>query len=276
MSENPFATETIDDDIRLDATLVNVLTQMGTGGDRSEYTTVGRGARIQKQQLEDLYRVPICRRVVNARPNSATLKGWNLTLGSESDQKVVSKFAKYSDRLKLKNKFRTAQVQANIYGGAVLVIAANDGKDASYPLDEKKISTIDSLQVLDRYKIQPVLNLGVDPEDPEFYRLLLPEFLQRKFNEMFPSEGKDFLIHSSRIIRFDGVAYTSDMLWDNEGWGGSVLESLWEDYRDWKTSLKAIGAMVQDCSVFVYKLKGLAQMIKGQDENLLGIEPRYK
>lgn len=269
MSENPFATETTDDNIRLDATLVNVLTQMGTGGDRSEYTTVGRGARIPKQQLEDLYRVPICRRVVNARPNSAILKGWNLTLGSESDQKIVSKFAKYSDRLKLKNKFRTAQVQANIYGGAVLVVAAEDGKDPRDPLDEKKISTISSLQVLDRYKIQPVLNFGIDPEDPEFYRLLLPEFLQRKFNELFPNGGKDFLIHSSRIIRFDGVGYTSDMLWDNEGWGGSVLESLWEDYRDWKTALKAISAMVQDCSVFVYKLKGLAQMIKGQDENLL-------
>ena len=269
MSENPFVAE-LEDEIRLDATLMNVITQMGTGGDRSEYTTIGRGKRIPKEQLEELFRVPICRRVVTARADSAVLKGWNLTLGNDSDQKIIGKFSKYHDRLKIKEKFNEAQIQANIYGGAVFVLIVDDGKNPDQPLDETKIKTITSIEVLDRYKIAPDLQLGINPAEPEFYRLLLPEFLQRKFNKLFPNDGgKNFVIHSSRIIRFDGVKYTPDMLWDNEGWGGSVLESLWEDYRDWKTALKAIGAMVQDCSLFVYKLKGLAQMVKTQDEALL-------
>ncbi|MCC5616531.1 DUF1073 domain-containing protein [Nostoc sp. CHAB 5836] len=271
MSENPFVAQVeADDKIRLDATLMNVLTQMGTGGDKSEYTTIGRSKRIPKEQLEDLYRVPICRRIVRARPDSAVLKGWNLTLGNGSDQKIIGKFNKYHDRLKIKEKFNQAQIQANIYGGSVIVIIADDGKNSSEPLEVSKIKSITSLEVLDRYKIAPDLQLGINASEPEYYRLLLPEFLQGKFNQLFPSEkGRNFNIHSSRIIRFDGVAYTPDMLWDNEGWGGSILENLWEDYRDWKTALKAIGAMVQDCSLFVYKLKGLAAMLKAQDENLL-------
>ncbi len=268
MNANPFSIE--DEDVRLDAALINLITQMGTSGDRSEHTTVGRSHKIPKQDLEELYKVPICRRVVRARADSAVLKGWHLTLGGEkSDQKIIPKFTKYHDKLKVKESFHEAQIQANIYGGAVIVIVANDGKNASEPLDITKIKSITALEVLDRYKIQPEIDIGINPSNPEFYRLILPEFLQRKFSQLFPNQGANFKIHASRIIRFDGISYTPDMLGCNEGWGGSILESLWEDYRDWKTALKALGAMLHDCSVFVYKLKGLAQMVKTQDEGLL-------
>ncbi|MBN3946427.1 MAG: DUF1073 domain-containing protein [Nostoc sp. NMS7] len=268
MPENPFVEET--EETRLDATLINAITQMGTGGDRSEYTFIGRSKRIPKEKLEELYRVPICRRVVRAKADSAVLKGWNLILGNDSDQKIIGTFTKYHDRLKTKEKLNEAQIQANIYGGAVIIIIADDGKNPDEPLDKTKIKTIVSLEVIDCNKIIPEIQLGINPADPEFYRLVLPEFLLRKFNELFANkEETNFLIHSSRIIRFDGYAYTPDMLYESQGWGGSILESLWEDYRDWKTSLKAIGAMVQDCSIFVYKLKGLAAMVKTNDELLL-------
>jgi phage-related protein (TIGR01555 family) len=264
-------------DIRFDATMSNLLTKMGTGSDRVEHTTPNGIGYWSQQTLEDLAENPILSRIASAKADAAIQKGWELTLGSDGDNKILEKFNKFHNRiLKIPKKFNEGQFQANVYGGAVIVIVAKDGKPAYEPIDTEKLIRIENLIVLDRYKIEPDISVvGIDPLEPDRYRLLLPEYLKKTFKEVI-NNNPQYFIHKSRIIRFDadGIRATPDMLKKNQGWAKSLLAALWEDYRDWKTSLKATGAMVQDASIFTQKIKNLSQMMKNKDSDLL--EARLK
>lgn len=265
--------DTLDEQIRYDATLRNAMTGMGTDRDRVEYTIPGLVIRWPKNIVENIAGVPIINRIVTARPKSASVKGWRLSLGTEEDKnkknKLVREFQKEQKRLRVKEHFFDAQTQANIYGGAVIIMVVEDGQPATKPVNTKRIKRIDRLMVLDRWKIQPFVTTGYSAVDPEFYQLILPDDLLREFADVVDGASV-YLIHKSRVLRFDSGNYaTPDQMKFNQGWGHSMIDTLWEEYRDWKTGLKASGAILQDASVFVYKLKGLAKMVKDQEVNLL-------
>ncbi len=265
-----------DMNIRLDATITNVLTKMGTGSDRVEHTTPNGIGYWSQQTLEDLAEHLILNRVATAKVDAATQKGWELMLGTEGDEDILEEFNDLHEELGVEEAFNEAQFQANIYGGAAIIIVIDDGKPAYEPIDDKNIKKIVRLEVLDRYKIEPVLAVtDVNPLYPDKYRLILPEYVRKNLQKV-TENNPEYLIDKSRIIRFDadGIRSTPDMLRKNQGWGKSLLAALWEDYRDWKSSLKATGAMVQDASLFVQKIKDLSKMMKNKDADLL--EARLK
>lgn len=223
--------------------------------------------RLGKGIVEELYRIPIFQRICNAKPASAILKGWQITLGDEknSKSKVPGAYAKYSKKLKLPQKFCSAQVLANIYGGAALLINADDGQHWSKPLSKKNLKTIKNLIVLDRYKIQPCLEGTVallDPTEPEFYQLLLP--LQET------KEVSDNKIHCSRVIRFEGIPLPPDvMLQQESGWGMSLIEAIYTDYDNWSRGLTATVRMLEDFSLFIYKMSQLKELIAEEEQELI-------
>ena len=265
-----------DMNIRLDATITNVLTKMGTGSDRVEHTTPNGIGYWSQQTLEDLAEHLILNRIATAKVDAATQKGWELMLGTEGDEDILEEFNDLHEELGVEEAFNEAQFQANIYGGAAIIIVIDDGKPAYEPIDDKNIKKIVRLEVLDRYKIEPVLAVtDVNPLYPDKYRLILPEYVRKNLQKV-TENNPEYLIDKSRIIRFDadGIRSTPDMLRKNQGWGKSLLAALWEDYRDWKSSLKATGAMVQDASLFVQKIKDLSKMMKNKDADLL--EARLK
>ena len=258
-------------DIRFDATMSNLLTKMGTGSDRTTQTIPHGVGYWGQQTLEDLAEHLILNRVVSAKVDAATQKGWELTLGSDGDDDILEDFNDIHDDLEVEEAFNEAQFQANVYGGAVIIIIVDDKKPAYEPIDIKNLKKIVKLEVLDRYKVEPVLALtDVNPLRPDKYRLVLPEYVRKSLKNV-TEDNPQYIIDKSRIIRFDadGIRATPDMLRKNQGWTKSLLAALWEDYLEWKTSLKATGAMVQDASIFIYKLKDLSAMMKSKDSLLL-------
>lgn len=226
--------------------------------------------RMGKELLEEIYRIPIFQRICSARPTQAILKGWQLTLGGkQANSKVPGDFAKYSKKLKIPQKFCQAQILANIYGGAALLINADDGKHWSEPLDKTKIRTIRNLVVLDRHKIQPLL-LGttalLDPTEPEYYQLLVP--LGEK------EQAIDRKIHHSRVIRFDGIMLPPDVMIREFGWGMSLIEAIYTDYDNWSRGLNATVRMLEDFSLFIYKMAQLKELVAEQDEELIAARIR--
>lgn len=223
--------------------------------------------RLSKGIVEELYRIPIFGRICSAKPSSAILKGWQITLGDEknSKSKVPGAYNKYSKKLKLPQKFCSAQVLANIYGGAVLLINADDGQHWSKPLSKKSLKTIKSLIVLDRYKIQPSLEgtlALLDPTEPEYYQLLLP--LQEN------KDVSDNKVHHSRVIRFDGIPLPPDvMLQQESGWGMSLIEAIYTDWDNWSRGLTATVRMLEDFSLFIYKMAQLKELIAEEDQELI-------
>ena len=68
---------------RNDGTLVNALTGLGGAQDKTNQTTVGVAPRLTKRQLEELYRIWICRNIVDAYPQEATREWAEITLYDE-------------------------------------------------------------------------------------------------------------------------------------------------------------------------------------------------
>ena len=258
-------------DIRYDATMSNLLTKMGTGSDRTTQTVPHGIGYWSQGTLEDLAEHLILNRVASAKVDASTQKGWELTLGSDGDDDILEDFNDLHDDLEIEEAFNEAQFQANVYGGAVIIIIVDDKKPAYEPIDTKNLKKVVKLEVLDRYKVEPVLALtDVNPLRPDKYRLILPEYVRKSLKTVV-DDNPQYIIDKSRIIRFDadGIRATPDMLRKNQGWTKSLLAALWEDYLEWKTSLKATGAMVQDASIFIYKLKNLSAMMKSKDSLLL-------
>lgn len=266
---------TEDLEIRIDSTLLNRLTQLGTDGDKAEHTTVGTPIVFTKLQVERLYKNKLLQRVCDAIPESAILRGWEITLGEKANPKIINGINTYQEELELAVKFKQAQIQANIYGGAVIIMAIDDGRPASDPVNTENIKSVKNLYVRDRYKVRPVIEDALDVLDPDHYEYLISgnveaQKLQKLFGKQV-QQGKNYgyKIHKSRIIRFDGVEWTPDMAAENQGWGGSVLEAVWEDFRDYRTGLKSVGTMLQDFSLFIYSIKNFSKIVKANDEDEL-------
>lgn len=229
---------------------------------------------LAKSTLEMLYRKPLIKRLCRARPDAAILRGWQVTLGGQKgSQKIIAECANHSERLKVPQAFNRAQIWANLYGGAVIIINADDGEHWSKPINTKKLKTVKSLRVLDRHKIRP-LTEGNDfnPLEPEYYQLTLgAESLKElglEKNNVTSLERPD-IIHHTRIIRFDGIELPPDMTQYSGGWGQSVIEEIWDEYSDWKTSLKSMSRILSDFSIFIYKVSKLGELTGEQGEDAL-------
>lgn len=246
---------------RLDGILVNALTRMGTSEDVSEHTFVGYKRRFSVGELEELYKDPLLRRVCHAKAESAIIKGWTLDLGSKDEAEIVEAYQEYEQNLEVANRFADAQIQANIYRGAAIVILADDGRKADQPIDQRNLKRIIGLEVLNSQQIRPEMTDIWNPEHVNHYEIILPRYFQNR-NDPQPKNGSNyFRIHRDRVIRFDGVRYPPSMMLKFDGWGGSLLELIWEDYRTYISAIKAASALLTDYSFFILKEAGLKDLV---------------
>lgn len=268
-NKNPFFAQqpSSQSNVRLDGSFVeNAITGMGIEGvDKSAATTVGQGTRLSRRELEVLYQHQICQRICNALPDSAIEKGWVLQRGDDINEKIFGESQKYINNLKLAENFTKAQKWANLYGGAAIVIAVDDDRLPHEPVDIDNIKKIKWLEVFDRWDILPDLQSIWNPEKVQHYVLQVsPSQQSKELATLFEAgkPGLQYKIHKSRIIRFDGVPYPPKISRDYyDGWGGSVLDLVWQEFRSWRSSMHSIDAMLQDFSLFVYSIKGLASMM---------------
>jgi uncharacterized protein len=274
-------------DFRNDA-LGNVLTGLGGKGDRAQATRPIQRSDLSVEELEMLLRDPTIERICSAYPEDAVKKGVEFTLGgddgkdfskeTEAMRLYCSTLAVRGERLQEEildhgtissemDAIAQAQFLANVYGGAGILIDIDDGVDPSEPIQAKKIKTIRGLHVLDRWQISPEAKFTLDWTNPTHYRLNLGNRPETLNDGEFIS-----LVHRSRVLRFDGRngrKMPSRVLQRNSGWGQSSIDAVWEVWRDYATVFQYLSNMIADCSLFVYKLRGLRAAIEAGHEDKL-------
>lgn len=261
-------TSTSTQQARFDGALLNSLTGLGVEGrDRTLATTIkSTRLKLEKEKKESLFAIRILRKICSVFPTEAVRKGWVVKLGGQSkDPKIISDFNLYQTKLQVKKYFAWAKILANAYDGAVIVINVEDGQSPDQPIRRDRIRSVKALYVLDRYKIKPEL-VSSDPQNPDYYSITMPVGATTQFKDEMQGLGAEYRIHPSRIIRFDGVDLLPDQMLDNEGWGGSVLEQVWDAYKLWESTHQSIAQIVQNYDVMIYGLKGLSQIIANGNE----------
>ena len=288
-NQNPFECES-----RFDATIENAAIGLGGSRDKMAQTTVGNANRLSWREKQELFDGDwLIRRICAILPQKVQESGWELKLGDKENDRLVEEMKTYVRNLfsysnslsalpnipeyppdraldnpriaSVESLFTKAQVAANAEDGCVIFINLDDGREPSHPIDPKGIKSVIGLELLRRREIRPAWEYDRNAEDPTFYQLML-----EKGGKLLPESTGALFIHRSRILRFDGLEQVSDMkLKNNEGWTGSIIDTIWDDFKTWRVAYSASGNTLSDGSLFVYMLRGMRELIASGKESYL-------
>ena len=246
-------------DTRMDG-LANVLTGLGTGRDKSRYTTTTPIVFLAQEELENLYGMWIPKRIIDIVAEQSTRKGFKVLFGGEgAAAKQVNGIEQVIEDLYILENFLLASKNARLYGGAVILLYIDDGRSADQPVDRRNIRAIESMEVLDRWQIAPVIeeeNL-YDYSKATYYQIISGDLIQ---------QPQLVRIHKDRILRFDGEWLPYRIRQRNYGWGMSTLQPIYDSFRHYWTGLNAAATVLVEFDIFVHKLQGLSTMLAAGKE----------
>jgi phage-related protein (TIGR01555 family) len=248
-----------DESLRADG-LVNALTGMGTRRDKSQYTTSTPIVFLTQEELENLYSQWIPKRVIDIVAEQSTRKGFKVLFGGEgaAAEEVVGIEQVIEDLYILEN-LNLASKNARLFGGAVILLYIDDGRSADQPVDFRNIRAIESMDVLDRWQIAPVINEDAlyDYSKATHYQIISGDLIRQ------PQLVK---IHKDRILRFDGEWLPYRIRQRNYGWGMSTLQSVYDSFRFYSTGVSSAATLLTEFDIFVHKLRGLSSMLAAGKE----------
>lgn len=198
----------------------------------------------------------------------------------EPKQQAEEVMAQVED-LDVLGKFHEAACYERAYGGAAILVGADDGAfDLKQPLNLEAIKSVKWLTVLTPRELVPVAWYA-DPAAPKYGE---PE-IWRIQREADASSGtmvggkrkvsnldRGAEIHESRLIIFPGIKVSRLQVRSNmaPGFGDSVLVRCNRVLTDFNLSWSSASILLQDFAPSVFKMKDLADLI-ASDENQIVI-----
>lgn len=170
------------------------------------------------------------------------------------------------DELHAQQAVFEALVWARVFGGSLILIGADDGKEMSEPLAEDSVRTLDSLTVLDRWDVRIVKwdtdiksknNLG----GSNFNRPLTYAINETTAAGGGPVSIDAPAIHHSRFLRFDGPLTSRRRIRENGGWSDSIYSRIEQVLADYGAAWGGIANVLQDFAQGVFKMENLNALL---------------
>jgi hypothetical protein len=134
---------------------VNAASGFGGTGTPARLTAFDMRARLTYRTLEGLYTQNwLAAAAVNAMPEDATRRWIQLT--SAANPAHAEFLATEFQRLDVRGICFRAHISARLFGGAAIVLGAFDGQDISEPLNLARVRDVQFLNVVNRYRCQPI------------------------------------------------------------------------------------------------------------------------
>ena len=261
--------EQIQEGIRHFDSWSNNVTGLGTSFDKAQHTAFGRKSRIPDQKLSDLFHGDdLSRRVVTITPKEMTRKGFILKVPETAeDSDAQSGILNDMQRLNVVRQMQVGLTWGSLYGGSAGVLGIRDGRDSREPVDEENIEGVDFINIVDKRYLQPVEwqndPMQADFGEPTIYRIT-PRTAVGMINGSTTVE-----VHRSRLLIFPGVLTGEDEKANNDGWDFSKLQTILPVIRDFNSTWLAVGNLIQESSVGVYKVKDLIGLIASKQQNVV-------
>lgn len=155
---------------------------------------------------------------------------------------------------------------SRLYGGCLAVMMI-DGQDMSTPLRLETVGKgqFKGLLVLDRWMVQPSLNQLVTDAGPD---IGLPKFYDIVADAPALPRAK---IHYSRCIRLEGIKLPYWQRVQENLWGESVLERLYDRMVAFDSATTGAAQLVYKSYVRTYKVKGLREVIAAGGPAMQGL-----
>ena len=233
--------------------IVNETTGLGTSADKSQGSFWVPTRNLSRYELETIREESsAAAKFTNILPDDMTLR-WRLFQGQ--DDGMVKAMTKAEQRHQVVSKLARVMKAARLYGTGLMILVTRED-DLSMPLRLEAIREGDlaNLLVLDRWDAT-VLERNRDPYNPERVELY----------HITPSEYQSMVVHSSRVLRFDGSTSLSDSGFTNydRDWGVSelipILTSIYQD----AAAVGGVSHLTQELSIPVVNVSGLREAIAG-------------
>jgi phage-related protein (TIGR01555 family) len=250
---------------RTDASWGNVLTGLGTIGDKATSTSPMTFDGLSDVALSAMFHGDAtARKAVTKRARTALSKGINVLVpetagGAAAGAKVKDEL----DRLCCVERVLEAARWENLFGGSVIYVGIDDGQrgadSQAQPIRLDALQRVLWLKTIDRRHIvrSPYSgDIDMDPTsqtygEPSHYQVSVP----------MAGSYVTTRIHRSRLIIFGGAAATSEVRESRGGWGISVLDPMYDALQRSVNAWQSSGNAVANAQYTVFSLKGLSAML---------------
>ena len=238
---------------------INFFTGLGTAKSAAENTFVGPYRKLPRETLENLYMNDgMARRIIDL-PAGEMTRQW-----IEIDGDPEGLILKELDYINAQFFCRDLIKWSSLFGGAVMVVGADDGLPLDRPLNLNSVRKIDWLRIYDRHQVSWT---GADlTQDPASKNYGLPEYYM-----VTPETGTltSFRVHYSRVCRMDGVGIPERLKIRNDGWGESELLAVYERLRGMNMAIGGAEETMQDFVQTILQIKNLQDLIATGQEKLV-------
>ena len=269
---------------RLDGALINVLTGLGTAKDRNEAIGVKRSRILSESAVDALYEQSwLIRRIVEKLPQQGTRSGWDLSVGDETSSRMKAQLddvVGWTEKLHLRQGLAAAATYSRLYGGGALVLIADDRTPIDKPLNLVRLRTIHGFYPIDRWRLFPAAGWSGIGEPESYWFWTQADRDLQKLNDQAGSkvvtsaglgltEATQIEIHSSRVIRIEGLPCSWRSQQERQWWGVSVVDLVWDVFKRWETGQQSGADILHDFDLVVHTLPGLANMLSAGGEDKL-------
>jgi uncharacterized protein len=269
---------------RLDGALINVLTGLGTSRDRNEAIGVKRTRILSEQAVNALYEQSwLIRRIVEKLPQQGTRSGWDLSVGDETSTRMKSgldDLVGWSEKLHLRQALAAAATYGRLYGGGALIVIADDRTPIDKPLNLRRLRTIHGLYPIDRWRLYPASGWSGIGEPESYWFWTQHDRDLQKLNDQAGNkqvtsgglgltEATQVEIHSSRVIRLEGMPCSWRSQQERQWWGISVVDLIWDVFKRWETGQQSAADILHDFDLVIHRMPGLASMLAAGGEEKL-------
>ncbi|WON76314.1 DUF1073 domain-containing protein [Serratia sp. UGAL515B_01] len=209
----------------------------------------------QRSLIDNAYRSSwLVGAAVDTVAEDMTRNGITITSTLEPDAKQHLQSA--WERLALWDSLNNVIKLGRLYGGALGVVLLDDD-DMSTPLrvENVKAGTFRGIFPMHRWMVSPSLNerestLGPDFGQPLFYQVT------------DTSTGiPPWKIHYSRVIRFEGITLPSQPEQDENGWGISVIERIYDRILAFDSATTAAVQLMNKAHLRTYSMTDLRKIL---------------
>lgn len=228
---------------------MNILSGLGVPGRDKTASTVFRACPLFCwQELDQLYRADgLTRRVIDIVASEMMRQGWEVE--GDPEGLLVGKFEEINAYAKITHLIQWAR----LYGGSVIVMGINDGRELDQPVNVNNIQSVDWLHVFDRWQTNILFEyMSLDLNSPNYG---YPELYMITDYRT----GAVFNVHYSRILRMDWNILPPRERNFNQGWGDSCILSIYDELKNYGSAFANTSAIMQDFVNGVLKIPGLSQ-----------------
>jgi hypothetical protein len=215
--------------------------------------------RLAHFELTNLYLTSgLAQRIVDKPSDDSFQRG--VEIENDEDELMSEEY----DRLSVMTRMADAVRWSRLYGGAALIIIAQDGGDFTDPLNLDSIDVVNEIRVYDITSIHGTDKYYTDQNDPDTFGKL-------EFYLITPPEGQAFEIHETRLIPIAGEPLPPNMLRFNRvTWTGrSILEGCYKDIGRYERALDWSERLLERKQQAIYQMSGLGEMMANGDDAMV-------